>query len=302
MMLASFFGAVVVAALPVQVESADCPSGHEVEQSLTAMLPSVAKANRSDVAHVQRRAKRLQVELVGPDAVVIAERWIDDSGSCLELAELIAVVIASWESDVHPEFTRPHVEPVLVPLPRQSVPLPAPTTPGTSAFYDVAAGTTLSWSGSPTLAGILAASWVPRGAGPGLHLSATAESTRTLDLGTGLANWWRFNGSVEFEWRFPSGPWAMEAHGGLALGWLVASGSTFSQNSSDYSFSPGGVVGARFSRQATHHISVWLELAVTYWPRQQLLYGQPNAPRQEIPHYQGLASVGLSFGQFPSKR
>ena len=39
MMLAALFGAVLVAALPVQVESAACPSGDEVEQTLGLMLP-----------------------------------------------------------------------------------------------------------------------------------------------------------------------------------------------------------------------------------------------------------------------
>jgi hypothetical protein len=306
MMLAAFFGAVVVAALPVQVESAACPSGGEVEQALATMLPPVNGEIQPYVAHVQRQDKRLHVELVGPDAVVIAERWIDDSGACLDLAELIAVVIASWESDVHPAFTRPHAEPVPVPVPEQTAAQPVPSAPAASAFYEVGAGAALSWSGSTAAAGILAASFVPFGAGPGLHLSAAVESARALDLAPGnppgQATWRRWTGNAEFDWRLPRRAWALDFHGGLAFGWLAAKGVGFSENSSGYSFSSGGVTGARVSRQATRHISVWLELTATYWPRKQLVYAQPNADQQEIPHYQGLATIGLSIGRFPSEK
>ena len=304
MMLAALFGAVLVAALPVQVESAACPSGDEVEQTLGLMLPSVSEAVRPDVAHVLRRGNQLQIVLVGTDAAVIAERWIDDTRACAELAELIAVVIASWESDVHPEFTRPHTEPIPAALPEKPVAPPPPPAPHTAAFYEVAAGSSLSWSGSPALAGVLALGWFPRGAGPGLHLSATVESTRTLDLSpgpaSGQATWRRWAGSADFDWRLPRGSGVLDFHGGLALGWLAACGAGFSQNHSGYSFSPGGVAGASLSRVITRRVFVWVELATTYWPRKQSLYGQPNAPAQEIPSYQGLASVGLAFGGSPS--
>jgi len=300
-MFATFLGAVVVAALPVQVESAACPSGHEVEQALAAMLPSVSEAIRPDVARVFRRDDHLQIELVNPDAAVIAERRLDENGSCAELAELIAVVIASWESDVHPEFTRSHAEPMLIALP--DAPRPSPPVPIPAAFYEVAAGAALSWSGSPALAALLAMGWVPRGAGPGLHLSATVESTHRLDLGNRqAAAWRRYMGSAEFDWHLPSGAWALDFHSGLALGWLAASGTGFSENYNGYSFSPGAVAGTRFSRRVMRHASLWLELALCYWPRKQILYGQPNASQQEIPHYQVLASIGLALGRFPSER
>ncbi len=306
MMLATLLGAVLVAALPVQVESAACPSGQEVEQALASMLPSISETVRPDLAHVFRRGNRLQIILVGTDAVVIAERWIDDTGACAELAELIAVVIASWESDVHPEFTRPQAEPI--PAARSEKPPAPPSPPGpeAAAFYEVAAGLALSWSDSAALAGNLAMGWFPRGLGPGLYLSATVESTRTLDLApgtvSGQAIWRRWIGSAEFDWRLPRGAWALDLHGGLALAWLAANGSGFAPNHSAYSFSPGGAVGARLSRQATRRTSVWVGLAASYWPRKQLVYGQPDMPQQEIPHYQGLASIGLCFGGSPSGR
>ena len=301
-MLTALFSAAVVAALPVQVESVGCPTGHEVEQELAAMVSSVSESIRPDVARVLRWGNLLQIELVGPDAVMIAERWINDSGSCAELAELIAVVIASWESDVHPEFARPHAEPVAIAVAEIATARPSPSGPSTGAHYELAAGAALSWSGSPAAAAILAAGWVPGGAGPGLHLSATVESTRTIHLAPGQAAWRRWTGSAELDWRLPRGAWTLDLHGGLALGWLAASGVGFSKKYSDTSFSTGGAAGARFSRWATRRVSVWLELAATYWLRKQLVYGQPNAVPREIPHYQGLVSVGVAFGRSSSER
>ena len=306
MMLTALCGAVVVAGLPVQVQSASCPASYEVEQELAAMVSSVSEAVRPDVARVLRWGNQLHIELVGPDAAVIAERWIDDRGSCAELAELIAVVIASWESDVHPEFARPHAEPMPMAPEEKTTARPLPQALRSTAFYEVAAGVSLSWSGSPAAAAILSAGWVPRGVGPGLHLSATVESSRTLDLtpasASGQATWRRWTGSAELDWRLPRVSWALDFHGGLGLGWLDAGGVGFSQNHSGYSFSPGGVAGVRFSRRIERRATVWLELAASYWPRKQYLYGQPNAQRQAVPQYQGLASIGLAFGRFPSER
>jgi hypothetical protein len=70
MMLAALFDAVLATTLPVQVESASCPSGREVEQALASMLPSLSGTIRPEVAHIQRRGNQLQIELVGADAAL----------------------------------------------------------------------------------------------------------------------------------------------------------------------------------------------------------------------------------------
>ena len=139
--------------------------------------------------------------------------------------------------------------------------LPRSDAPRSAAFYEVAAGASMSWSGSPAAAAILAAGWVPRGAGPGLHFSATVESKRALDLTPGLASgqatWRRWTGSVELDWRLPGGAWALDLHGGLGLGWLDASGVGFSHNHSGYSFSPGGTAGVRQAASVENAARSW---------------------------------------------
>ena len=115
----------------VRIVDDGCPSGAEVDLALASMLTTVSGAAPAsqDVAKLERRADKLHVELTDPDGVVIAERTLDGSASCAELGRMAAIVIASWESDVHPEFVRQPAEIVRVerapPVERPAAPRPA---------------------------------------------------------------------------------------------------------------------------------------------------------------------------------
>src|SRR4029450_5170287 len=99
------FLVLAVAVSPVRVVDDGCPSSAEVELALASMLTStgVAPATR-DVAKLERRPDKLHVGLGGPEGGVTAGRTLDGTASCAELGRMAAIVIASWESDVHPEF------------------------------------------------------------------------------------------------------------------------------------------------------------------------------------------------------
>jgi len=289
--------ALLLADLPVRVESEACPSGAQVEKALAAMLPAAPDAALPDLARVERRSGKLRIELVDAKATVIAERVLDGNGSCSDLADLAAAVIGSWENDVHPDFMRPHAEPSPAPV----VVTPALASSASMA-YDVALGASLSLAGSPAVGGTLAAITVPRGTGPGLRLFAAGEETRTLDLGVGQARWRRWMGAAELDWRFSHGPLVVDVHGGLGLGWLTASGAGFSQNLSIFTFSPAATAGARLSWWVTRRFAIWLDLGGIYWTRGQTVYSQPSGSEQEIPQLLGLASIGLAAGRVQTGR
>jgi hypothetical protein len=288
---AALAGALLLAALPVRVESEGCPSGAEVEQALATMLPSIADALRPDLARVERRAGGLRIQLSQAQGTVIAERVLDRDGSCAELAELAAVVIASWESDVHPEFVRPHGEPGPAPVAVTSAARPSPPT-----AYDVALGASLAHAGSFAAGGVLALTWLPRGTGPGVRLFAALDAERSLDLGVGRAQWRRGMGGAELDWRLPRLP--LDFHGGFVLGWLTATGAGFSQeNLSSVSFSPAATWGARLAFWATRSFAVWVDLSGLYWTRRQTLYADPSGREQELPRLQGALTLGLALGR-----
>jgi hypothetical protein len=294
---AALAGALLLAALPVRVESDGCPSGAEVEKALAAILPAAPDAAQPDLARVGRRDGKLRIELVDAKATVIAERVLDGNGSCSDLAALAAAVIGSWESDVHPDFMRPHAEPSPAPV----VAMPAPRSSASMA-YDVAAGASLSLAGSAAAGGTLAVIGIPRGAGPGLRLFAAGEAARSLDLGVGQARWRRWMGAAELDWRFARGTLVLDLHGGLGLGWLAVDGVGFSENLSILTFSPAATAGARLSWWVTRRFAAWLDLGGLYWTRGQTVYSQPSGSAEEIPQLLGLASIGLAFGRVGTGR
>jgi len=297
MALAAFAGALLLAALPVRVESDGCPSSAEVEKALAVILPAASEAAQPHRARVQRRNGELRIELVDAEANMIAERLLDRDGSCADLAELAAAVIGSWESDVHPEFMRPQAEP----LPAPVVAISAAPSRAAMAF-DVALGASLSLADSAAAGGTLALIWVPRGAGLGLRLLAAGEAARTLDLGVGQVRWQRWMGSAELDGRFAHGSLVLDLHGGLGLGWLVASGAGFSENLSISTFSPATTAGVRLSWWVTRRFAAWLDLGGLYFVRGQTVYSQPSGRAREIPQLLGLASIGLAVGRVETGR
>ena len=289
--------------LPVRVQSDTCPSGDEVERALEPMLPPLARAGRPDWAHIVRQGSLLQIELINPDGAVIVQRSIDNAGSCAGLAEIVAVVIASWESDVHPEFSRPQAEIAAAPAAPASTPLPTEATRAAPASYDVAGGGGLSVADSAVLAGVITGVWVPRGTGLGGHLLVLGERDHGTTLGTGRAEWHRWSASAGLDWRGTRGKVALDLHGGLALALLVGNGSGFSPSHSARSWTPGLGAGARASLWASRHVAVWLSVTGFYWQRSQVLTtGSTPVVEREVPHFQWLASFGLAVGRAPQAR
>jgi hypothetical protein len=302
MMLPAISGVLILSALPVQVESQSCPSGLEVEQALASMLPSLPDPTRRDVARITRVDRGLHIELVNPEAAVVAERLLDVEGSCAELAAMAAVVIATWESDVHPEFAGSHTEPIPATSKTEDgafaiLPPTHPPTQSSLAYYDVALGPSLSLGNSLAAGGTISGTWIRRGTGLGLRAFAAGEATRTIDLDHGQARWRRWLGSLESDWRLARGRAALDVHAGLAFSWLSATGVNFPQNQSPSSYSPGVTLGIRSSWGITRHLAICLDLVGAYWTRGQTASSVPVAVPREFPRSLALASVGLALRQ-----
>ena len=289
----SFAGLVLLAALPVRVDSdSTCPSEKEVAQALGSLLSSVAESRSKDVALVHRKGRLLQVDLRDAQGALMADKILERDGSCAELAALTAVVIASWESDVHPEFARQQPEPG----PR---PLPAPETipPAAVSAYDVAVGGSLAWSGS--LAGGMTAElgWIPRATGPGLRLAVAGEATRGLTLAQAKAHWQRLWSVAAIGWRIRQRPVTFDLLLGGVAGWLRMSGSGFAEDRASSAFSPGITAGARISWWVAGPFAPWLEVTGLWWPRHHTVYGEPAVGQRDIPAWQIGTALGVALGR-----
>jgi len=257
------------------------------------MLSTDAGASRRHLARVQHQAGRLHVELLDAAGSVLAERDFDGDRPCAEQANLAAVFIASWESEVHPEFARPHAEPpALAPAPPESSVL-------VPSAWELAPGVSLGVAGSLAIGASLGAGWFPRGVGLGLDLLLSGESARTADLGTGRARWRRWTASPEAAWRWARGRLALDAHAGVTLAWLVAGGVDFQRNETQQSFAVADTAGLRSAWWLSRHIAAWVDLRGFYFTKSDLLMGEPSKARAEVPRAGGILSIGAAFGRGP---
>lgn len=90
----------------VAAPGALCPSAGEVSAKLQALSPdSPALPPRGrDVVTLDEDGGLLRVTLRAADGTVLGQRTFDRGHPCGDLASAVAVAVASWESDVHPEF------------------------------------------------------------------------------------------------------------------------------------------------------------------------------------------------------
>ena len=288
-----------VATSPVRVVDDGCPSGAEVELALASMLSASGAAPiNQDVAKLERGPDKLRVELADPEGIVIAERTLDGGASCAELGRMAAIVIASWESDVHPEFARQPTE-IIRSEPPQRLEPPAPVR---AAAYDVAAGVTLGQADTPAAGASLGAAWFPRGVGLGLWVLGAGDLARTIAVGAHEARWRRWTATLELAWRWRPRGFVLDAHGGLMLGWLTTEGVDYTQNRSDSAVSLGGTAGIRTAQWFSRRAAVWVDLRGFYFPRRDSIYGSvggATADEAAVPSWGGIASVGVALGRAP---
>lgn len=289
---------VSVATSPVRVVGEGCPSGADVELALASLLTgAVERAAGPDVARLERRPGGLRVELADPGGVVIAERVLDGGASCAELARMAAIVIASWESDVHPEFARQPAE-----IANVAPPLPPSAPPTVHAAYDLAAGVTLGQVDTLAAGASIGAAWFPRGAGFGLWMLGAGDLARTMTVGTHTARWRRWTASLELARRWARDGLTLDAHGGFTLGWLSTDGVDYAQNRTDSVVEPGATAGIRTAWWISRRAAVWADVRGFYFPRRDSVYGtDAGAPVGEtpVPSWGGIASLGVALGRAP---
>jgi hypothetical protein len=298
MLAVGFWASLMLAALPVQVESADCPKGSEIEQALASRLAPASPDARPDRAQVWKQDGLLHIKLSAPDGAVIAERVLVERATCEETAELVAVMIASWATDVHPAFVEPPASIAAAANAGASTPPKAVESPASSlSSYDFAIGAGPSLAGSVALAGLAGFTWIPRGRGLGLGIFAFGDRQRSLSLGQGQVAWNRFMGGAAVDWRSSRGRLSFDAYAGLFAGWLSVEGRDFDSNQTQTSFSPAVALGGRLAWWANHHFAVWLDILGVLSLRGQSVYALPDGEERKLPVFQGLALLGIAAGR-----
>lgn len=295
-----------------------CPASVDVETRVRAILHLTAEQTLAESFLVERHESGLYVELRGVDANVIGQRTVPSAGSCDELAQAAAVVLAAWLTDVHPDFAGalpppPVEEPKPEEPPAEEPPVekkpepiafagkaaqgdePVNATPAARYVWDFALGLGADYSASElALAGVVGVGLLPEKSGLGLSAFAVATTSRQRALGPGTFDWRRWPLGLGPTLRLSRPAFVLDASAGPAVAWLHFSGSVFDRN-----FQPNGAVWGGFLnlRAATggRHWSAFGALQGQYYPAESRVYASGVQDDWALPQLSLGAFVGARF-------
>ncbi|HTQ02731.1 MAG TPA: hypothetical protein VMI54_02700 [Polyangiaceae bacterium] len=300
---------------------APCPDAGAVGDALREILGLGATERLREVARLAHTDTTLVVSLRDADGRALGERALPLEGSCDELARAAAVVLATWLSDVHPEFV-PHLAQranaataTNAPSAPSADPAHAPNAPHGARTEPAPSGLVLSrgalrpendWRlrgaaavGVSVLpvpvafAGTLAVAFEPERGGIGATLRAGAESSRESAVPGGKVRYFRWPLEAGALVRLPARSVAFELDAGAALGWLHVAGRTFSPNRSANDVTFGGFAGARVLA-ARGRVQPFVELGGTFWIPSSRVYAEATQPSVVLPHAEMTLSLGAT--------
>ena len=232
--------------------SATCPGPAEVGEQLAKLVPQSEAGEASSRVYLSAGEGFVNIELLGSDGVLSAERRLDLTGSCAEMAEAAAVVVAAWQAKFNP--TLAPVAPVAVggaPPKGATVP-PSAVAPQRRATFDAGvAGLTSIVAGKATFGakaeGVLSPLANPLGfLGFHLGLAASSSHTQTSSQRSIEAEWQRAELLAGLNLRWHGDVFALDLHGSYVVALLHVSGvGGLSEDSSGTSVQFGIATGMR---------------------------------------------------------
>lgn len=244
-----------------------CPAAVDVDARMRSILHLPAERQLSESFLVERHEAGLYVALRSADATLIGERRLPLEGSCDELAQAAAVVLAAWLTDVHPDFagglpprtepevpapeTRPAPEPVAPPRPAARP--PAPVVPPRAAprspwRFDAALGGGFDLtSGTLAAAGLASIGYGAEERGLGAALVVIAGPARKEPLQPGQVRWWRWPLAIAARYRVSTASLSWDLSAGPMAAWLHLEGLDFYANDTQDGLVWGGFLSGRIS-------------------------------------------------------
>jgi hypothetical protein len=291
-------------ASPVEVHSATaCPSAEAITARLQPLLPAAGReTNLADQADLQvsqgehEDQTRLHLRLAGADGALIGQRDLPFTARCDELAETVAVLLASWESNPHPGIP-PVAEPPVVAKP---TPAPAPAPAAAKPGLELQLGAGL---GAALPGGMAASARVEMGiASPQSHwqgrIGFVGQTARQTALAPGQVSWRHSMASLSLVWRTLNPNWLLSADIGPVLGFATLSGQGFAVNQQDNSFEVGLDAGLRAGKRLRRY-TMWADLRGEFWRQRQRATVTGSAATMALAPWDLVATLGLSVAIFP---
>lgn len=279
-----------------------CPAGLDVERQLAPLLADGAAAR--DLATITPAAGgAVSLSLADPGGQAIGERTLPAARTCEEQAKAVAVTLAVWEAQLHPEISLAldRLEPP--PPARSDVPVVARVAPAPVVARS------LEWSlGVAGTAGLQSSTWAPGarlelGLGPGGgwwrgRLSLVGVGSHQTALAPGTVSWRRGYVQLGAEGDAARGRrWALVVGAGALSGVAAISGDGFPMNRSTRSFELGGEARARVEVRlgTAGQVRPWVGGGVAMWARRQALDVEGAATSASLPRVEPAAALGVDF-------
>ncbi len=269
-----------------------CPSPAEVQRQVDALvLDGGDGAGPPRSAILEETPGGLTVRLVEADGTLIFERVLPSGRSCGDLAEIAALVLASWSSKLTSQSSEAE------PLPSLAAPAaPAPAlAPRRAWSWEVALGPTVSFAGTFAPGGLLQVGTGPAQARWEVHAVGSYDGPRPQPEGTGQVSWQRAQLGLGGGYALSRLPYSLEVGGEVVLSDIFMAGQGFPNNGSTTSLDPGIDLGARLAllRGRWHP---WVGVWATVWLREEYptVTNAAFSPTP-LPLVEGFAGVGLSW-------
>jgi hypothetical protein len=292
MLLSTSITAALILASGIEVHSgSDCPS----REAIVAKLGLLSSEEAQDgVASVEVAAlgtdgtTEVRLRLLRPDASVVGDRRLVLRGSCDEMADTVATVLAAWRA--------PPLASAAPPQTAASPVVPAPPArTALQAWLGVGGG--VAWLGGTAATGNLELVAASPTSHARARLAAFAQTSRRLDLADGNVSWRRTHAELGLGWQSRGAThgsyWQASTDASLLLGWLQASGHGYYQNQRPDAFEYGMGAGLRGERRLGAW-ALWLEGRTTLWARPQRVVLQESPRNALLPRLDVLVIVGAS--------
>jgi hypothetical protein len=287
-----------------------CPSPLQVTQHLAGLIDASDTDGQASHVDLSTREGFVSVRLLGPEGGLLAERRLEQGAPCDELAEAVAVIVASWQAKLSPTLAAPVFE-VTTPRPPAVPPSPEvvaePSANGASKRslgFDVGLGILTSIvGGDATVGAKLEATLFPAAIPLGLHVAvaATTNHAQSTTVPGIEARWMRPTLSLGPDLRVRGRILMLDIHANAVFALLHVQGSGLAHASSETGLQFGLAGGLR-GLWAWNHGVLWLGVDLLEFPGEDRLslgnQGGPAVQVGQLPHLELQVAAGISLGRF----
>jgi hypothetical protein len=308
-----------------------CPTPASVGQELAALHASIQAAH---TVELKPEGTSTELLLLDESGAVLARRELPVDAHCDRMAHVIAVLIASWESEIGARVPETGVAvmpgalaaappPTSSTTPPVSPSTPAPTpgvapsaaavrsTPATAAPPNATAQSEstrpaqLEWrlglgvlgsiaESESAIGALFFASFQSSGSRFEGHVKAFFTTSRTLGLGPGTFSWERFGGSVGASFDLSTEPFVVQVQVDAVLAYLNVQAQGFQVNRTQSAADPGASIGL-LGAWRTSAVEPWLGVWLLGWPLAEHALVTGTTLSRVVPQIEVTASIGVAW-------